>query len=119
MSEIKVMKNSKQEPSKGAEEIPHWPDVFRLNEDKPSKGAEEIIKPFLIKGDEIDNEGMNTIYFISKGRCLEAMEQYRSEGLKEELIKFMIWYNRHFDVADIQRESEKIVNDYLSNNQKP
>jgi hypothetical protein len=49
----------------------------------------------------------------------ELLDQYRAEGLKEELIKFMIWYNRHFDVADIQRESEKIINDYLSNNQKP
>jgi hypothetical protein len=106
MSEIKVMKNSKQEPSKGAEEN----YIFCTSINKVMSGIISTTNPPRILC--FCNEANGKI-------ILEAMEQYRAEGLKEELIKFMIWYNRHFDVADIQRESEKIVNDYLSNNQKP
>jgi hypothetical protein len=82
-----------------------------IKPDEPSKGAKEWLKRAL--GNNMNISTLKLKFWI------EAMEQYRAEGLKEELIKFMIWYNRHFDVADIQRESEKIINDYLSNNQKP
>ena len=49
----------------------------------------------------------------------EAMEQYRSEGLREELIKFLSYY--HFTINDEQKHEflTTVVDEYLSNKQKP
>jgi len=53
-------------------------------------------------------------------QILKAMEQYRNEGLGEELFKYTIWYEGGPDKC---RALEKIirneVNKYLFNKHKP
>jgi hypothetical protein len=77
---------------------------------------EEILDQYSDYGKLYNGEDCFVIEYTD---ALQAMEQYRAEGAREELISFMVWYNRHFDVADIERESKKIVDKYLSNKQKP
>jgi hypothetical protein len=89
MSEIKVMKNSKQEPSKGAEEI--LTVYFKHN-----NCSDEFIKA------EIDR-------FINCPKCRQAMEQYRAEGQHDLLKKF----SEHINVP----LSDKYIDEYLK--QKP
>jgi len=72
-------------------------------DEESSKGAEEILK------EKYANDKWEPNF---KG-ILEAMEQYRAEGLREELIKFA----RQF-YAD-EETCIHNVNEYLSNKQQP
>jgi GTP-binding protein EngB required for normal cell division len=44
-----------------------------------------------------------------KSKLASLREKDEEPELRDELIKFMIWYNRHFDIKDI----EKDVDEYL------
>jgi hypothetical protein len=51
---------------------------------------------------------------------LEAMEQYRNEGLREELIKFLKEYHTSMFVVDLQNSTidfDEMIDEYLK--QKP
>ena len=76
--------------------------------------AEEIINKngFNFESFKFDNE-------YSAKNILKAMEQYRNEGLREELIKFLSYY--HFTINDEQKHGflTTVVDEYLSNKQKP
>ena len=51
-------------------------------EDK--KKAEEILKPYLFSAEELGADyTLRGIEFISKGRCIEAMEEYHQFRMKE------------------------------------
>jgi len=72
--------------------------------DKPTR-AEEILNKTC--------EGH--LKYIPRHQALEAMEQYRTEGLREELIKYdkEIYYDIH-----TEETSEIIVDEYLYLKQK-
>jgi hypothetical protein len=56
------------------------------------------------------------IEWIPLNSALKAMEQYRNEGLKEELIKYDVWlYNKGKDSDAFL--SEELVDEYFK--QKP
>jgi len=92
--------------------------------------AEQDAREFIChKYDEINEKRWGTwkwkdVMYSSMSRMsfnqiADWMEQYRNEGLREELIKFLSYY--HFTINDEQKHGflTTVVDEYLSNKQKP
>jgi len=91
-----------------------------IEEQEPSKGAEEILFPLIWNKFKYKNndpfEDKKLLVTIILNNLLQAMEQYRAEGLREELIKYdvEIYHDIH-----TKETSRIIVDEYLYNKQKP
>jgi hypothetical protein len=68
------------------------PELEKELEQESSKGAEEILFPLIWNKFKYKNndpfEDKKLLVTIILNNLLQAMEQYRAEGLREELIKF-------------------------------
>jgi hypothetical protein len=128
------MKNSEDKPSKEKITIDDGSvmgariKVSEYNKqfDKPSKGAEEDTNPdFDYEYDKMtDAQKILTDYsdghytqFPGWENILLAMEQYRNEGLRETLIKFLEWYRGDGGKSTFQQEYKYSVDEYLKSKQ--
>jgi hypothetical protein len=81
--------------------------------EEPAKGAEEILTVYF-KHNNCSDEFIKAEIdrFINCPKCRQAMEQYRAEGLREELIKFRDYCYNALIICD-----NKQIDEYLK--QKP
>jgi|WetSurSiteA1Bulk_404760.scaffolds.fasta_scaffold105168_1 hypothetical protein len=71
--------------------------------EESSKGAEEILK------EKYANDKWEPNF---KG-ILEAMEQYRAEGLRKELIRFLKWHDNKFGSNGGDKIIAELIDEYI------
>jgi hypothetical protein len=88
-------------------------ELAEIRGEEPSKGAEEILTVYF-KHNNCSDEFIKAEIdrFINCPKCRQAMEQYRAEELREELIKFRDYCYNALIICD-----NKQIDEYLK--QKP
>jgi len=98
-------------------------ELLHIEEQEPSKGAED--KP--TRKEPIEQKVRKVLQSVAlhgydlicaESDILKAMEQYRAEGIREELIKFYMWLKDVDEDTTWRKNFEMDVDKYLSNKQK-
>jgi hypothetical protein len=127
------MKNSEDKPTRACENIGQYETCINPHEiyyrgctkeckyfiEEPSKGAEETtqlsgLSDYELELDKLADKLLTTKTSLERiGILRQAMEQYRTEGLREELIKFMKWLEFTDTILNEDEPEEDIADEYL------
>jgi hypothetical protein len=85
------------------------------------KSAEEILFDIMTENNFtyvsfpsfVENESSVDVYDIACKAVEYAMEQYHNEGLRDELIKYGVWYLKALNEGRINGSDDEIINAYL------